>query len=387
MKSKTSTFFDGCWKMKVLQVCPRFSPFRGGIATHVEELTKNLIALGVDVEVYTTDPEGRLPSKETRNSMKLTRFRSYTLNDLYFFSPGLYLAMKKLENIDIVHVHNYQDFSALAASETKRNYRKPMIFTPHFHPIGASKLRTIGKRIYAALVGERIFQNSDAVIAVSKYEKHLLSESFHLNEESVSYIPNGINVENCGPLARTHKSVEKSILYVGRLEKYKGVQFLIRAFQKVKETEKTSRLLIVGEGSFKKKLIALADDLGLRSHVYFLGNVSNLELSNLYSRSSLFVMPSEYEAFCITLVEAMSYGLPVIATKVGGMSELIGRNSRGLLIDYPPDIEKLAELEMSLLDDSSFSNKIGQTARDYVLARFSWRSVAEKVLKIYSTVV
>jgi glycosyltransferase involved in cell wall biosynthesis len=212
-----------------------------------------------------------------------------------------------------------------------------------------------------------------------------LAKTFQLNEQKTVYVPNGINVENCKYQARANDSNKKSMLYVGRLEEYKGVQYLLKAFPEVKENERDAQLLIVGEGSHKKKLIALADHLGIRKDAHFLGNVSDLELANLYSTSSLFVMPSEYEAFCISLVEAMAYGLPVIATKVGGMSEIIGKNLRGLLIDYPPDVKKLAEMESLLLSDAGFSGKIGHAARDYVLATFSWRSVAENLVEVYTT--
>ena len=385
------SFFEGInyslvvIELKVLQVCPRFSPFIGGIATHVKELAKNLASLGVDVEVYTTDPEGRLPKREIMDSVTVNRFRSYSLGDLYFFSPGLYRELRKLRSADVVHVHNYQDFCALAAVCAKRNYQKPLIFTPHFHPVGANELRTMGKKLYASLVGRHIFENSDAVIAVSNYEKHLLSETFHFNEQRITYVPNGINVKNCTYVARGINPRKKSILYVGRLEEYKGVQYLISAFPKVREKEKDAQLLIVGMGSHKKKLVSLAESLGVRNNVHFLGNVSDVELANLYSTSSLFVMPSKYEAFCIAMVEAMGCGLPVIATRVGGMSELIGNNLRGLLIDYPPDVKTLAEMESRLLGDSSFSSRIGHVARDYVLEEFSWRLVAENLIKVYTT--
>jgi glycosyltransferase involved in cell wall biosynthesis len=374
-------------ELKVLQVCPRYSPFIGGIATHVEELAKNLVSLGADVEVYTTDPEGRFPKKEIRDAVSVNRFQSYSFGDLYFFSPGLYRALKKLRSADVVHVHNYQDFCALAAVCAKRNYQKPLIFTPHFHPAGANELRTMGKKLYASLVGRHIFENSDAVIAVSNYERHLLSETFHFNEQRITYVPNGINAKNCMYVARGIDSPKKSILYVGRLEEYKGVQYLISAFPKVREKEKDAQLLIVGVGSHKKKLVSLAESLGVRNDVHFLGNVSDVDLANLYSTSSLFVMPSEYEAFCIAMVEAMACGLPVIATRVGGMAELIGKDKRGFLIDYPPDIGQLAEMELNLLDNSNLSNKIGHAARDYALKAFSWRSVARKVLDIYSVLI
>lgn len=370
--------------MRIAQLCPRYRPDIGGIQTHVEAISKQLTSLGVDVEIYTTDPSGKLPRHEEIDGVNVHRFRSYSFRDLYYFSPSLLSGLMDLEDVDIVHAHSYQEFCTLAAVCAKRSFRKPLVFTPHFHPTGSSKLRTIGKRFYALTVGGYLFQKSDAVVAVSRYEKQLLAETFQLSERKITYIPNGINVENYKLSVRDNHSHKKSILCVGRLEEYKGVQYLIEAFPIVKEKVKDVQLVIVGDGSHKKRLVALADHLNIRKDVHFLGYISDSQLTNLYLTSSLFVMPSAYEAFCIALVEAMAHGLPVIATKVGAMSELIGKNLRGFLIDYPPDVKTLADMESLLLNDSDLSCKISHAARDYVLATFSWRSTAENLLKVYT---
>ena len=240
------------------------------------------------------------------------------------------------------------------------------------------------------MLAKYLFKKSDMIIAVSHYEKRLLTEKFQLDERKIRYVPNGINVEKYSShvhdvARKDYASEEKTILYVGRLEEYKGVQFLLRAFPKIIATIKNCQLLIAGDGNYKKALISLVDRLKIRNKVYFLGNVTESELIRLYLSSNVLIMPSQYEAFCIVLAEAMACGLPVIATRVGGIPELLG-NNRGFLIDYPPEINTLAKMTVYLLSNPSLSMRIGLEARKFVLPKFSWRSVTEDLFEIYNEV-
>jgi glycosyltransferase involved in cell wall biosynthesis len=373
--------------LKVVHVCPRFYPYSGGVETHVRELSKHLKQLGVDVEIYTTDPGGNLPKKEVLDNIEIQRFHSYPFNGIYHFSPELYSALKSLEEVDIVHAHDYQDYSVLAASRAKRKFQSPLVFTPHFHPTGGSRWRTMTKGIYNTLLGGGLLRSADAIITVSEYERDLLERRFHLDRKRIRYIPNGIDIEKFRNLKkRDHSKNSQIILYVGRLEKYKGVQHIIEALPKIVGVE-NCELHIVGDGNYKEELISIARRLKMTNHVTFLGKVSETELIDEYLSSDLFVMPSQYEAFCIALAEAMAYTLPVIATRVGGIPELIETGINGFLIDYPPDGDILAKKVIYLLENKEVSRKRGLEGRDHVLSRFSWRSSAEKLLEVYKDLV
>jgi glycosyltransferase involved in cell wall biosynthesis len=372
--------------MKVVQVCPRFYPWYGGIETHVREISKRLIRLGLDVRILTTDPTNKLPKEELIDGIAISRFHSFTFNEVHFFAPRLYSALMDLKDADLIHIHDYQDLPDLVLALTYGCNRKPFVLTPHFHPMGGSTWRTIAKKAYNLSLGKRIMQKADVVIAVSEYEKQLLQRKFGLQNYKVKYIPNGVDIKKIENIER--KNVEnKVILYVGRLEKYKGVQFLLKSFYKIKEDIPTSQLLIVGVGPYKNNLVRIANRLKIIGDVKFLENVPEKELMKLYCASSLFVMPSRYEAFCIALIEAMACGLPVIATKVGGMKELIKPNETGFLIDYPPNENLLAELIISLLEDPDTSRRIGEKAREYVLNKFSWSVVVQHLFTLYRNIL
>lgn len=369
--------------MEVAQVCTTFLSHYGGVATHVEEISKRLTKLGVNVKIFTTDPVGKLPKREIANDLEIYRFRSIPL-ETYFLAPRLYSALKKVKKTEIIHAHNYQAFPALAATLAKGKNKKPLVLTPHFHPIAKSAWWTLAKLIYNVSIGRRMFKRADAVVAVSKYEKRFLEEKFGLNEDRVVYIPNGIDEEKFRGLTRKRRS--KAVLYVGRLEKYKGVHHLIRTFLKVKAIVPDSRLLIVGTGPYKRRLLSLAEHLGVKD-VFFLENIPKKELMDLYQSSGVFVMPSKYEAFCIALVEAMACGLPVVATRVGGLSELVRHGENGFSMDHPPAEEELAELITLLLEDEELSMKMGLNAKSYVVKRFSWNRTARQLLKLYKKVL
>src|SRR4030067_693284 len=128
--------------MEVMQVCPLFFPYLGGIETHVREISKRLVKLGVDIKVYTTDPSGKLPKKENIDDVEIHRFRSYAPNSLYYFSPDLYFELRKLKQAKVIHVQSFPDFPSLAVDLVKNKNRKSMVLTPHYwstsHVMGTS---------------------------------------------------------------------------------------------------------------------------------------------------------------------------------------------------------------------------------------------------------
>lgn len=373
--------------MEVIQVCPAFFPYRGGLETHVEEISKRLRNSGFGVQIYTTDPTGRLPKKQEIDGLKISRFRAFSPNRVYFFAPGLYSALRRTENVDVIHAHGYPNFPALATAFARDNNGKPFVFTSHYggydvQTLGTSTWRTVAKKCYNSSMGRYIFSKADAVVTVAEFEKELLKQRFGVDEARIKYIPNGINVQNVKTLKKDDQET-KTILYVGRLEKYKGIHFLIDAFIKIKSSFPNSRLVIVGSGSYKERLVNLTSCLRLRDSVSFLENISQEHLIHLYLSSSVFITLPQYEPFGISLAEAMASGLPVIATKVGAIPELIQHSRNGFLLDFPPNKEDLIAFITLLLENPDFSAKIGLEARKSILSRFSWEKTVQSLIELY----
>ncbi len=323
--------------MKTAQVCPRFSPYIGGVETHVYEIAKRL-AKKFDVEVLTTDPSGKLPKFEKMEGFTIRRFKSYAPSNAYYFSLELYRFLKRSE-YDIVHAHNYHAFPALFAALASKNR---FVFTSHYHAFGHSFFRNLLHKPYKVL-GGKIFEKADAIICVSNYEKSLVLKNFKVDESKIHVIPNGVNLEEFKDVSEIKKRKDnsvKTILYVGRIEKYKGLDYVIKA---LKFLPKNYILEIVGKGSYKPKIVELARKLGVIDRIRFYQDLSRYELIRRYANADVLILLSKFEAYGIVVAEALASKTPCIVAKTSALVEWIdNRNVFGM--DYPIDVKSLVNL-------------------------------------------
>jgi len=356
--------------MKIIQVCPRFFPHIGGVETHVYEISKRL-AKKHEVYVYTTDPSNKLPRFDVIDGIKVRRFWSFAPNDSYFFSPGLYFALKK-ENCDIIHAHLYHAFPAIEAVFARSNKSK-FIFNPYFHGESHTKFRNFLFNFYH-LVGEKIFQKADSIICSSEYEKEILRK--FLNYNKVSVIPLGIDVDKFKKNMKKMQEI-KTILYVGRLEKYKGVDQLIKAMSLLKNYDICLR--IIGDGSYRKTLEYIVKKLNLTDKIIFLGRKNIHEIKDEYGKAEVLVSPSLYESFGIVLIEALKSGLIVLSTPVGEAPYLIDKKMI-LELKRPPDSSDIANKL-----DGLINNKIilFDEISDDIYNRYSYDAISKKIETIY----
>jgi len=351
--------------MKVAQVCHLFHPYVGGIETHVYEISKRL-AKEMDVEVLTTDPGSNLPREEKIDGVLIRRFKAFAPSNSYYFSYELYAYLKKhSSDYDIVHAHNYHAFPALFAALTKQ--KNKLVFTPHYHGGGHSFFRNILHKPYKSL-GKKIFEEAEAVVCVSRYEKKLLLSHFEIEESKISVIPNGVNVKEFRKIKRRRNN--KSILYVGRIEKYKGVEHVVKALKYLPEY----RLEIVGEGSYKRKIIKLARKIGVLSRINFCGKISGKELIRKYAEAGILVLLSKHEAYGLAIAEALAAGIPCIVSATSALDEWVD-NEKVFSAGYPINIEKLVNLVVRL--SKIKINKV---------ALLSLEEVSRRIIKIYNSI-
>ncbi|KKG28734.1 LPS biosynthesis protein [Methanosarcina mazei] len=342
--------------MKIAQICPRYSPDIGGVETHVKEISERLVRAGHDVEVITTDPSGKLEKRDTINGVKILRFRSFAPGNAYYFAPQIYFYLKK-HNFDVIHAHSYHALPALFAALGKRGRR--FVFTPHYHRSGHTAFRNLLHKPYR-LFGKVIFSRSDSVICVSEYEKRLVEADFRVSGKTVK-IPNGISFEEFEHL-RTRQKVEsverkageeatgekqigkdkvgkeKILLYVGRLEEYKGVQYIIQSLPELKDF----RLRVVGKGPYEEELRNMAKSMEVAERAEWLKNLSREELLECYADADIFLMLSSHEAYGITVAEALAAGIPCVVAKGSALEEFVdGENCAG--IENPVTVEKVID--------------------------------------------
>jgi 1,2-diacylglycerol 3-alpha-glucosyltransferase len=355
--------------MKVIQVCPRYYPDIGGVETHVKEISERLVGKDFELEVVCTDPTGKNPKKEFINNIKVRRFHCFAPNDAYFFAPQIYYYLKKT-NCDLIHAHNYHALPAFFAALAK-NSRK-FVFTPHYHGRGHTALRNILHRPYKS-VGSRIFKNADKVICVSLYEKELIKATFGLPDEKLLHIPNGVNLDEFN--IKSSVKDKRTILYVGRLEKYKGVQHIIAALPFLEDY----KFVLVGKGPYEEELRKLALSSGVNRRIEWLRDLSRAELLEQYKSAEMFVFPSSFEAFGITVAEALASRTPCIVAKTGALEEFVD-NKMCFGLNHPINtnelVEKLEEVSKMKIDFSDLP-------KDKIK---SWDAVADEHEKLYGAV-
>ena len=320
--------------MRILQVCPKYQPSLGGIEEQVKNVSERL-AKEHEVTVFACDPSGKLPKQEAINGVLVERFRSFCPSNAYYISPGMAKRLKKSE-FDVVHGHSYHALPLYFARYAKA---KRFIVTPHYHRHGHTSFRDFLIRLYRPSFGRRIFDQASRVIAVSEYEKRLLIDDFTIDTAKLSVIPNGVDSSEYSNQEVIPKE-PRSILYVGRLEEYKGIQYIIETLPLL---DRDYHLEVVGDGSYEAHLVAQTRELGLNDRVRFYHDLPRPELLERYARAGVFVLLSRYEAFGLTVAEALASRTPCIVANTSALSEWVDdKNCFG--IRYPIDRKELAGL-------------------------------------------
>jgi len=348
--------------MRILQVSLGYTPSHGGVATNVKNISERL-AKKHQVTVFAQNYKAMLPYEETINGVLVKRFDSFYPGAAYFFSLDMIRELKR-SDFDIVHGHCYH---GLPLYFSRYAGRKKFVVTAHYHGHGHTFFRDILFRLYKPF-GSRIFKDADAIVAVSNYEKQLLIRHFGLDESRIHLIPNGVVLDDFANAGQTPKT--NTIMYAGRLEKYKGIHYIIQALPLLDDD---LCLEIVGWGTYEAELMQLADSMGLKHRVKFSKFLSRSQLLEKFSRAQVFVMLSQQEAFSIVVAEALASKTPCVVANTSALKEWID-NKNCLGIDYPIDIHQLAETI-----DKARCIKVGD------VKLYDWDKAVEALERIYDS--
>lgn len=233
----------------------------------------------------------------------------------------------------------------------------------------------------------RIVRRSDAVTAISSYTADRLRRT--VPGANPVIIPFGAAVEPPGdlPTSRAHPDEPFEILFVGRLVERKGVHLLLDAVAAL-PPGRPLRLRVVGDGPERGALEARAKRLGIADRVEFEGFVSDKELAECFALCDAFVLPAvvdakgDTEGLGVVLLEAMSYGKPVVGSDIGGIVDIVRDGRNGLLVP-PGDSRALADAITSLMDDPERARQLGSRGREDVAAGFSWPVIVDRLVGIY----
>lgn len=282
----------------------------------------------------------------------------------------------KERKYDIIHVHLFPAdvFAAIASLFLPSNIK--WIFSEH----GAhNRRRTL--KIFKIL-DNFTYSRYSKIVCVSKQVELVLLNWIPSNKGKTKVIPNAVPI----PKFLNPCSVKTyDILFVGRLTKQKSVEILLKAIKILKNKySKNLKIAIVGDGELKENLNNLTVELGVNREVKFLG--VRKDVKELMVSSKIFVLPSRWEGFGLVIIEAMSNMLPVIATSVGGIPELIENGKDGILV--PPENPKaLARAISNLLENEELREKLSQTAYKKVREKYSIDTYSVCMLDFYKSLV
>jgi glycosyltransferase involved in cell wall biosynthesis len=384
--------------VRVLLACVRYPPALGGVETHVQRVAQGLAARGHDVHVATSTLRSEFPfehlglaGEERDGPVRVHRFRAATLGgDLHWpYLRGLdRWLLRAARGFDVVHAHSYGFHHTVAALAAAKLACKPFVLTPHFHPhwsMECGPRRRWLRRAFDLAAKRTLLGAPDAVVCVSRAEAALLRAP---RPERLHLVPNGVEpapfARAAGAPMRARLGLEgPAALFVGRLASNKGLFTLLEAWQAM---PRDATLLIAGDGHLAPRLAVRARELGLQGRVRLLGALSDEDLRASYAAADVFVLPSEYEAFGIVLLEAMAAGKPVVATRTGGMVEVVEEGRTGLLVPVG-DTAALAEAMQGLLQDLPRARAMGEAGRGRVQEAFTWDAVTRRVEGLYEAML
>jgi len=373
----------------------------------VHVLNKELVKLGVDVKTITPHTKGSL-TKEIMDSVLIRRFRYLPENyeiqpsisiieavakskssfikvitmTVIFFIFTFFECLK--EKPDILHGH-WAFPSGFMAYVMSTIFRKKFIVTLHGPEILLSKFKTLERIVIFGL-------NKSVVVANSDYTKNILTKMGIKNEKIVriNVPPDFVdNVSDTEPLEQfrerfTDRS-HKIILFAGRLVELKGCEYLIRSMLELEDLK--LHLVIAGDGILREPLHDLTKSTGLESKVTFFGGASREELGLLRSISDIFVCPSivdsrgDTDGLPMVLLEAMKAELPIIASSVGGITDLIKHEVNGLLVNQKDPVS-IAKAVRRVISDEKMKKKIIENSKE-TLKEFSPELIAKQYLDIF----
>ena len=398
--------------MRVLILTNEFPPnVYGGAGVHVAELT-NALRGRVELDIRTFG--------EQHHEEPGWRVRGYPAPPdvgnapeplrpvLAAFSRNLAMAADP-PAADLVHCHTW--YTHLAGMVTSQAYGLPLIVTVHsLEPLRPWKREQLGGGYdVSAWVERQALEQADAVIAVSAASRQDVLDHFAADPARVHVVHNGIDTRAFAPdrgielLTRFGIDVTAPyVLFVGRITRQKGITILVEAIPHL--DARIGVVLAAGQADTPELAAEVEQGVAearaaapLRPIHWIPEHLDRPTVRQLYSHAAVFACPSVYEPFGITNLEAMACGVPVVATRVGGIPEVVVHGRTGLLIDPPDDpmapggtdrvARDLAAAINALVADPARRAAMGEAGREQAVEQFSWSAVANKTVEVYEAVV
>ncbi|MCB0096554.1 MAG: glycosyltransferase family 4 protein [Caldilineaceae bacterium] len=391
--------------MRVLMISWEYPPYVvGGVGKHVAELAPAFERLADDslhVDLVTTRYSGGAEIEAINKSVTVHRIQTlpFTPVDHYnavVASNGILVSyaqqLAKKERYDIIHNHEW--LTGAAGIALKHAWKTPLVTTIHATERGRHQgyLPSDTSRQINQMEWQLGYE-AWRLIVCSRYMIQELGGFFGIPANKVGVIPNGVDMNQLHPCSAERAAQlraeyapngERLLFFVGRITHEKGLQVLLAAMPKILQRYPNTRLLAAGKNS--EKMWERAHELGIGHAVHFLGYITNEQRDHLYQTVDAAVFPSLYEPFGIVALEAMAQGCNVVASDVGGLSEVVHHTQNGLTI-YPNDPDSVVWAVDQLFAGPEAAQRYRAQALHEVQTRYNWDTITCHTVEFYRHVV
>lgn len=418
VKTAATTPVNSALKVMILSL--EYSPkLSGGVGTHVMEMSRGLGRAGHQATVIAFTPgqaktlsESNVQVHMIPQSASDTDSRSMVQSILAFNRDVVNYGRSLIADLgrrpDLINYHNWTTWPA--ACELGRLFGIPTLGTIHF--LSEPTERWWGQTPDPEIVKqeEELFRKAERFIIVSQSMSDIVQATHQVSDERISVVYNGLDVEPfMNPLLKPEeveklrRSVaadgEKVVLFAGRLSPQKGIDALVKSAAQVVAEFPNVVYLIVGEPD-TREMGPVIDGLFqqypmLQNRVKLLGKMPRPQLATLFQIADLVVIPSLYDTCPYMTVEAMAAGIPVVATRVGGLAEMVVDGQTGRLVTvharpgarHEVDVAQLAEAQLSLLTDEALARRMGSTGQRRVISEYTLEKMVKATVDVYRQVI
>jgi len=382
--------------MNILYVIPFISPEKGGSVAIPYINSVHLKKMGNDVTILTTDFElnnYQYYKSLTNLGIKVIINKTNLNIGLFVVSLGtLNYIIHNINDFNVIHMHEYRSFQNIVVSFFAKLYKIPYIVQAHGSLTHFNVLHKL-KLLYDVLFGYKLLKGASKVIAFNQKElKQYVSMG--VCKKRIEIVSNPIDFVDYVnlPLKNNFKKkynipeTKKIILYVGRIHKLKGIEFLISSYAyliKKMNYDNTVLVLVGPDSGYLSEVKRLVKFLNIDNSVFFTGYLFGENKVSSYVDSVICIYPSPWEQFGIVTLEAAASGTPVIVVKGTPMACLVDEGKFGFSVKYGDEYE-LSSIMKYILDNNEFAKTLGQNGRRFVFENFDLVKIGAKLEKIYN---
>jgi glycosyltransferase involved in cell wall biosynthesis len=391
--------------VKVCFISPEYLPLSGGTGAYVYYLSNELIKLGNSAYIVTGYGESRDVKINEQLQVFFLKTPKAPVVKSFLFAASTSRKLSKLRgsfSVDITHVN----LPLVPSFAVPSGFGRTLISTVHstwkgeaeaikgepYSRLNSNEKFMVSFNWFLRIFEEKMLERSNKLIAVSDFTRRELLQYYKVKEDKIRVIRNGVDTHKFQPASDKRKAKEAlgfnpddiAVLSVGRLYARKGLFTLIESMPAVVRRFPRAKFIISGKGQSDemKKLVSHATRLGMKDNIIFTGYFPDSKLPKLYQAADVFAFSTFYENLPFAVLEALSTGLPVVTTNVGGIPEMIESGRNGFLVQ-PFNAKELADRVLYYLEHPTEASEMALLARKTILERFDWRLIVKKVLKVY----